>query len=97
MVAHFICSFIPQRLFFVVGLVQVKTTEGTIYLFRTGRNDRLMVQGRLGELLESNSILKIMHACCGDILSVYKENVAMWKVYDTALAYNMVMYQKEGR
>ena len=77
--------------------MQIKTTDGLIYLFRTGRNERLMAEGRLGELLESRSILKITHACCGDLLALYKKNVAVWKMYDTALAQNLVLYLKEGR
>lgn len=42
-----------------LGLVQIKSSEGQIYLVRTGINSRLYDRGRLRDLLEEPTVLKV--------------------------------------
>ena len=79
-----------------LGLIQVRTEDRNVYLFRTGRNRSLLTKGRLKELMESPDVLKVMHACSGDILAVYKEGIRLWNLYDTALAHKVIQYQDHG-
>ncbi len=74
-----------------LGLVQVRTMEGDIYLFRTGRNPELLRQGGLGEVLRRRDIVKVMHGAGGDCVAIYKEGVAMWGVYDVAIAHKVTL------
>ena len=52
--------------------------------FRTGINPDLFWGGGLAELLESPSVLKILHAATVDAQSVYKDGVRMWNIFDTS-------------
>jgi ribonuclease D len=79
-----------------LGLIQIKTSEGLIYLFRTGRNRRLFTSGGLKELLENGNILKVIHASTGDCLGIYREGIHMWGLYDTALAHKVIQFQNHG-
>ena len=51
----------------VLGLIQVKTVQNDIFIFRTGRNQKLFVEGRLKNLFEDQNILKVLfqHQCFG--------------------------------
>ena len=50
---------------------------------RTGVNPDLFWGGRLAEVLESPALLKIIHASTTDCLSLYKDGVKMWNMFDT--------------
>jgi len=80
----------------VTGLIQVKDLHGNFSFFRTGLNPGLYGQGRLAELLENPTILKIMHGSSVDCLSVYRDGVRMWGLYDTAVAHKVLQFQLEG-
>ena len=66
------------------SLVQISDMEGNITLFRTGVNPDLLSRGGLAELLQSPSVLKVIHAASGDCLSIYRDGVNMWNIYDTS-------------
>ena len=80
----------------VTSLVQVCDHHRNISLFRTGRNPALYRAGRLAELLETPRLLKIMHGSSVDCLSVYRDGVKMWNVFDTALAFKVLQFQLTG-
>ncbi len=69
--------------------MQVRTADGSIYLFRTGRNPALFDQGGLGRVLEDAKITKVMHGAQGDCVAIYKENVKMWGLFDTSMAHKV--------
>ena len=52
--------------------------------FRTGINKDLYRGGGLADVLESPSVLKILHAATLDCQSVYRDGVRMWNIFDTA-------------
>lgn len=78
------------------GLVQVSDTDSNISLFRTGINPDLFWGGGLAELLESPSVLKILHAATVDAQSVYKDGVRMWNIFDTSVAFKVLNFQRHG-
>ena len=79
-----------------LGLIQIKTSEGQIYLFRTGRNRKLYTSGRLKEVFENSNIIKVFHASSVDCMGIYREGIRMWGLYDTALAHKVIRYQSDG-
>lgn len=80
-----------------VGLVQVKSADGAIYLFRTGANSEILGKGQLKALLEDSEIVKVFHGGVGDAIVIYKCGVKMVNIYDTALAQLVIEYQNFGR
>ena len=72
-----------------IALVQVKTLEDKIYLFRTGMNPDLFQKGRLTELFESPEVLKVMHGSFSDCQALYKTGIIISNLYDTALAHKV--------
>jgi len=78
------------------GMVQVCDVERNISLFRTGSNPALYWEGGLAKLLEAPEVMKIMHASTIDCLSVYKDGVKLWNLYDTSLAFKVLDYQLHG-
>ena len=40
---------------------------------------------------------KVMHASSVDCMSVYKDGVKMWGLYDTAIAHKVLEFQTRGR
>jgi hypothetical protein len=81
----------------VLGLLQVKSADNKIYLFRTGINRKLFSDGGLKELLENPDLTKVMHASSIDCSAIYRENVKMRPLYDTCTAHRIIQYQKLGR
>ena len=78
----------------LTGLVQVGDQQGNISLFRTGRNPSLYRAGRLAELLESPVIVKILHGSSEDCRSAHLDGVRLTNIFDTALAYRLLRFQK---
>ena len=66
------------------SMVQISDVAGNITLFRTGVNPDLLSKGGLADLLQSPNILKVIHAATVDCLSIYKDGVKMWNIYDTS-------------
>ena len=66
------------------SLVQVSDLQGRITMFRTGVNPELFSRGGLADILQSQQILKIIHGSSVDCLSLYKDDVKLWNIFDTA-------------
>ena len=68
----------------MTSLIQISDPEGKITMFRTGVNPDLFSRGGLADILQSQQILKIIHASSVDCLSLYKDDVKLWNIFDTA-------------
>ena len=66
------------------SLVQISDVAGNITLFRTGVNPELYTRGGLADLLQSQTLLKILHAGSVDCISIYRDKVKMWNIFDTS-------------
>jgi len=80
----------------ITSMVQVCDVERNITLFRTGANPSLFWEGDLAKLLETPEVTKIMHGATMDCLSMYKDGVKLWNLYDTGMAYKVLDYQLHG-
>ena len=52
-----------------LGMIQVGTENGDIFLFRTGVNPRLINEGGLKKIMENHKVLKIMHDATGKVFT----------------------------
>lgn len=78
-------------------LVQVGNYAGQVYLFDIQLNKDLLGRGRLGALLESNDIVKVMQSCSNDSAALfYQFSVTLRNVFDTQCA-NLVIQEHKGR
>ena len=68
----------------MTSLVQISDLEGRITMFRTGVNPDLFTMGGLAHILQSQEILKIIHGSSVDCISLYKDDVKLWNIFDTA-------------
>ena len=69
------------------SLIQISDVAGNITLFRTGVNPDLYTRGGLADLLQSPTVLKVLHAGSVDCLSIYKDGVRMWNIFDASGMY----------
>ncbi|XP_050412145.2 ribonuclease D [Patella vulgata] len=78
-------------------LLQIATTDGHVYLFDIHKDKRMFQDGGLKQLLESNHVLKVFHACSGDSEALkHQFGVSLRNVFDTQVAH-MVILERQGR
>ena len=68
----------------MTSLVQISDLEGRITIFRTGVNPELFSRGGLADILQSQEIIKVIHGSTSDCLSLYRDDVKLWNIFDTA-------------
>ncbi|XP_034303764.2 uncharacterized protein [Magallana gigas] len=74
-------------------LLQICTYSGDVYLFDVQENRELFSEGHLKIVLESDEILKVIHACSYDSAALYHQfGVTLQNVFDTQIQYS----KKEG-
>lgn len=79
-------------------LLQMCTYSGDVYLFDIQENRELISEGHLKTILESNEILKVIHACSYDSAALYHQlnGVTLRNVFDTQVA-DTVLEEHKGR
>eukprot|EP00105_Crassostrea_gigas_P003666 XP_011416597.1 PREDICTED: uncharacterized protein LOC105320375 isoform X1 [Crassostrea gigas] len=78
-------------------LLQICTNSGDVYLFDVQENRELFSEGHLKIVLESNEILKVIHACPYDSAALYHQfGVTLQNVFDTQVA-DTVLEEHNGR
>ncbi|XP_052675244.1 uncharacterized protein LOC128156943 isoform X2 [Crassostrea angulata] len=78
-------------------LLQICTYSGDVYLFDVQENRELFSEGHLKIVLESNEILKVIHACSYDSAALYHQfGVTLQNVFDTQVA-DTVLEEHNGR
>ncbi|XP_050412144.1 uncharacterized protein LOC126827031 [Patella vulgata] len=78
-------------------LLQIATTDGHVYLFDIHKEKRMFQDGGLKQLLESNHVLKVFHACSSDSQALeYQFGVSLKNVFDTQVAH-LVILEQQGR
>ncbi|KAK6176227.1 hypothetical protein SNE40_014550 [Patella caerulea] len=78
-------------------LLQIATTEGHVYLFDIHKDKRMFQDGGLKQVLKSDQVLKVFHACSGDSEALkHQFGVSLRNVFDTQVAH-MVILEKQGR
>ncbi|XP_050412143.2 ribonuclease D [Patella vulgata] len=78
-------------------LLQIATTDGHVFLFDIHKEKRMFQDGGLKQLLESNHVRKVFHACSGDSEALkHQFGVSLRNVFDTQVAH-MVILEQQGR
>ena len=75
----------------MTSLVQISDLEGRITIFRTGINPELFSRGGLADILQSQEIIKVIHGSSSDCLSLYRDDVKLWNIFDTAGPWDTVI------
>lgn len=78
-------------------LLQIGTTDGRVYLFDVLANKFLFDKGELKEVLQSDSVVKVMHSSRGDSAALYFQcDVQLENVFDTQIAH-LIIEEHTGR
>ncbi|PVD35371.1 hypothetical protein C0Q70_02331 [Pomacea canaliculata] len=78
-------------------LLQVGTKDGKVYLFDVLTEPRILKTGGLKAILESETIVKVMHSSKNDAAALYWQfGVQLHNVFDTQVAH-MQLQRAEGR
>ncbi|KAK6176228.1 hypothetical protein SNE40_014551 [Patella caerulea] len=78
-------------------LLQIGTTDGHVYLFDIHKEKRMFQDGGLKQLLESDQVLKVFHACSSDSQALQHQfGVSLKNVFDTQAAH-LVILEQQGR
>ncbi|XP_062571052.1 uncharacterized protein LOC134233073 [Saccostrea cucullata] len=78
-------------------LVQVGTYSGEVYLFDIHANRELLKKGRLGNIMESKGIVKVMQSCSNDSAALHFQfGVTLRNVFDTQEAH-LLIEEHKGR
>jgi len=79
-------------------LVQVSTMNGGVNLFDVQTNPALLSQGGLNKLLESETIVKVVHDCRNDSAALYHQHdITIKNVFDTQAAHAVLQLQETGK
>ena len=77
--------------------IQIRDSSRNIYIFRVGLNPDLFdAQSGLKQLFQDPEVIKVMHGSTNDISALYRANLKIWGVYDTAMAHYVHQYQVAG-
>ena len=78
-------------------LIQISTMNGQVSLFDVQTNPELLSHGGLDTLLESESIVKVVHDCRNDSAALYYQHgITMKNVFDTQAAHAVLQVQETG-
>ncbi|PVD35370.1 hypothetical protein C0Q70_02330 [Pomacea canaliculata] len=78
-------------------LLQIGTKEGQVYLFDVLTEPRMLKTGGLKSILESDTIVKVIHSSTNDAEALYWQfGLKLHNVFDTQLAH-MELQRAEGR
>jgi len=79
-------------------LVQISTMSGQVNIFDVQTNPNLMTQGGLHKLIESETIVKVVHDCRNDSAALYHQHdITIKNVFDTQAAHAVLQLQETGK
>ncbi|XP_063418042.1 piRNA biogenesis protein EXD1-like [Mytilus trossulus] len=65
-------------------LLQIGTVDDKVYLFDIETNKDLFRKGKLEDILQSDKLVKVIHACAGDSAALYHQfGIKLKNVFDT--------------
>lgn len=75
----------------ILSLVQIGTESGKIFIFDILNASEMITEGNLKCLLESTSVLKVIHDCHNDSANLFNEyQVRLKNIFDTRIAYGVI-------
>lgn len=79
-------------------LLQIGTMSGQAYVFDLVTCPSLVQSGGVQKLLESNSVVKVIHDCRNDSVNLFNQfGITLNNVFDTQSAHAVLQYQDTGK
>ncbi|XP_043266477.1 egalitarian protein homolog [Venturia canescens] len=79
-------------------LLQIGTMLGQIYVFDLFTSPNLIKSGGLGNLLESPTVIKVVHDCRNDSVNLFNQfGITLCNVFDTQAAHAVLQFQDTGK
>ncbi|CAH2266279.1 egalitarian protein homolog [Pararge aegeria] len=95
-IVSFDCEGINLGLKGVLTLCQIATMNGEVYILDIMACPGMVVEGKIKELLESESVIKIIHDCRNDSVNLYNQfEITLKNVFDTQAAHAVLQLQQQ--
>lgn len=79
-------------------LLQLATAAGEVFLFDVQSTPQLFDEGKLKDILESQTIVKVVHDCRNDSAALfYQFGIRLQNVFDTQAAHATLQQQDQGK
>ncbi|XP_041971580.1 egalitarian protein homolog [Aricia agestis] len=96
-IVSFDCEGINLGLKGVLTLCQIATMNGEVYILDIMACPGMITEGKIKELLESESVVKIIHDCRNDSVNLYNQfEITLKNVFDTQAAHAVLQLQQQG-
>lgn len=96
-IVSFDCEGINLGLKGVLTLCQIATMNGEVYILDIMACPGMVVEGKIKELLESESVVKIIHDCRNDSVNLHNQfEITLKNVFDTQAAHAVLQLQQQG-
>ncbi|XP_014215546.1 uncharacterized protein LOC106644518 [Copidosoma floridanum] len=97
-VVSFDCEGINLGLKGKITVMQIGTMSGQVYVFDLITCPNILQYGGLRKLLESDAVVKVMHDCRNDSVTLfYQYGITLANVFDTQAAHSVIEYQNTGK
>lgn len=81
-----------------LSLIQLGTTRGEAFIFDVQTCPKIVTEGGLKSLLESDRFIKIIHDCRGDSANLFAQfRIILRNVFDTQAAQTVLQCQEQGK
>lgn len=95
-IISFDCEGINLGLKGVLTLCQIATMNGEVYILDIMACPGMVVEGKLKDLLESESVIKIIHDCRNDSVNLHNQfEITLKNVFDTQAAHAVLQLQQQ--
>ncbi|CAG4933987.1 unnamed protein product [Colias eurytheme] len=96
-IVSFDCEGINLGLKGVLTLCQIATMNGEVYILDIMACPSMVVEGKIKDLLESESVIKIIHDCRNDSVNLYNQfEITLKNVFDTQAAHAVLQLQSQN-
>ncbi|XP_038217387.1 egalitarian protein homolog [Zerene cesonia] len=96
-IVSFDCEGINLGLKGVLTLCQIATMNGEVYILDIMACPSMVVEGKIKDLLESESVIKIIHDCRNDSVNLYNQfEITLKNVFDTQAAHAVLQLQSQS-
>lgn len=96
-IVSFDCEGINLGLKGVLTLCQIATMNGEVFILDILAAPGMIIEGKIKELLESESVIKIIHDCRNDSVNLHNQfEITLKNVFDTQAAHAVLSLQHQG-
>ncbi|XP_063833372.1 egalitarian protein homolog [Ostrinia nubilalis] len=96
-IVSFDCEGINLGLKGVLTLCQIATMNGEVYILDIMACPGMLIEGKIKDLLESETVIKIIHDCRNDSVNLHNQfEIVLKNVFDTQAAHAVLQLQQQG-